>query len=330
MRTLAVLLLAAAACGGKSDDPKPQPKDAGIAVHAPVTLPFHTETMPIPLAEPLIELPKQESFTLVAPGKAPLAVLRYKLEARVGSYLAETALTTRHVEPATGAWSAPLKLAVIHDGFSISTQPTNLQMRPLPATLDGPSSPDTEEYIGGWKTEIADHRANAAIDARGQLGKVVFNDDPSGEHTQNPRDELAQRLLATLVPLPDKPVGIGAVWKVVTILRQRHAYLKQTATYTLTAITTTPTTAWTIGVDIKRTAEAQRVLDPTLPQGASIDLVAMFRELSGTLTIDPTHPIGVGKLAVESRLHVRVNVKDSSTEQLVEDLGTVVLTAPTP
>ena len=326
MKVPAIMLVGAVvACGGKSDDPKAAaPRDA--PARTKVELPMRTQSMdmkPVPLDEPVIELPKQESFTLLAPGKGTLAPLRYHLATAVGSYLAETALTTRHVD-AAGAWTAAIKLATIHDGFSISAQPTNLQLRPLPITLDGATTPDTQQYTASWTAQIADHRANAAIDDRGQLGKVFFNDDPTGGRTQSARDELAQRLLATLVPLPVEPIGVGASWRVVTILRQGHAFVKQTATYTLTAA---KPTEWTIDAAIQRVGESQRVTDPAMPPGASVDLVAMFRTVTGTLTLDPTHPLGIGKLTVESRLHARVNTKETSAEELVEDSGTVFLTA---
>ena len=73
------------------------------------------------------------------------------------------------------------------------------------------------------------------------------------------------------MPLPDKPIGAGATWKVVTILREGHAYVKQTATYKL-ASAPSATGPWKIDVEIKRIAEEQRIEDARMAPGTYVDL----------------------------------------------------------
>jgi hypothetical protein len=78
-------------------------------------------------------------------------------------------------------------------------------------------------------------------------------------------------------------------------------------------------------VTVLRVGEEQTVADPSLPKGATADLVALFRKLVGSLVVDPQRPLPIGgALTVESRLHVRIALPGKPTiEQVLEDTGSV-------
>jgi len=164
-----------------------------------------------------------------------------------------------------------------------------------------------------------------AFDVRGGFSAIRFNDDPTNARSARAKDELAQRLLSLIVPVPVEPVGTGASWRVVTILRQGPAYAKQTATYTLTSRTAG---AWKVHAQLQRVGEEQRISDPSLPPGTTADLLAMFRNVEGDIEIDPAQPLVTGgSLAIESRLHVKLQAPGQTAaqalEQIFEDTGTV-------
>lgn len=297
------VLVVLAACGSRAD--RPRRDDAAVPVEHHV------------LSAPAIMLPKLDSFTLMERGRAPTSVLRYAI-AGDAIALVETKLSSRHAEG--GAWSAWIELAV-RDGFAIK----NGTLRPLVAEVIVPS-PDAEAYLQRWKT-VQDRPLTAAIDERGQLGAVVFADDPGNVRSTVERDDITQRLLGTLIPVPAEPVGVGAQWRVVTILRQRPAVVKQTATYTLIAHTDT---RWTIAVDVQRIGEQQIVDEPELPKGTAVDLLALVRHYAGSVEIDPRRSFPVaGTLAFEAHMHLRIGhlPGPTYTEQLFEDKGTLQLTA---
>lgn len=335
MKPTVLVLLVALGCGGRDESSKPADGSGSGSAPAPVRRPDlrvgpsvqrqELTTRDVPLDEPVVALPRQDSFALLGAGAAPRAPLRYRLASGVATYQVVTQIATRHIG-ADAAWTAPLALPTIRDGFQISTQPTNLQLRPLPLAIDGTATPDVEQATALWRTAIADHRAHADIDDRGQLANVYFNDDPATKTSGPARDELVQRLLATVVPVPAEPIGKGASWRVVTVLRQGGAYIKQTATYTLTGVAKA---GWTVDVALDRVGEQQRI---PLPGGGGpgsaasyVELVALVRHVRGTLAIDPTHPIGTGKLATDATVHARI-VAGTTVEQLVEDTGTSELT----
>ena len=304
-------LVALVACSSKSDPPKPKPAPVEQKKSMDIAVPI--------MEEPAIELPKQESFTLLDPGKGAQAELRYKLAEGTTTHRAETKLTSRYLQGPK--WSDPIKLPAIRDGFAITVQGDKLLVRPLAAEI-ATKTPEAEAYIKTWKA-IENRRVTAAFDARGQLSGITFADDPTNAHSTDQKDELVQRLLVSVVPLPAEPVAVGAKWKVVTALRQRPAVVKQTAIYTLEARTAT---SWKIAMKLQRVAEPQTLRDPALPATTTAELVALFRVLEGTFEIDPRRALPTGSLSVESRLHVRLTLPGPHVqEQILEDIGTVTL-----
>jgi hypothetical protein len=277
--------------------------------------------------EPKIDLPRQESFKLLDAGKSPRAALRYALAQGTTRFIAQATLSSRHLDH--GAFTNPSALPAIRDGFAITVagdRAGKLALLPL-AGEAAAASPDADAYLTPWRTLLQNRRITVAFDDRGGFSAITFNDDATNARSGKARDELVQRLLLLIVPLPVEPVGAGASWRVVTILRQGPAYAKQTATYTLTARTPG---GWKLHAKLQRVGEEQRITDPALPAGTTADLLAMFRELEGDIEVDPTQPLIIGgALAFESRLHVKLQAPGQSaaqaTEQIFEDTGTVAL-----
>jgi hypothetical protein len=277
----------------------------------------------IALDEPAIELPKQEQFRLLDAGaKTGRARLRYTLAGGAATYTTATALTTRHLSD--GPAAAPIDLGTIRDGFTITPVAAQhrLALRALTAEVT-PANDDASGYLAPWRALLQGRTMNVTVDDRGQLQAITFNDDPGNARSQRAKDELIQRLLATLVPVPAEPIAPGARWRVLTILRQGPAYAKQTATYTLTARTDA---AWKIHLKLQRVGEPQRLRDPGLPPGTTAELVGLFRELEGDIEVGPRVPwIATGAMTIESRLHARLTPPgagaDRTVEQVFEDTG---------
>jgi len=329
-RTRAALAVIAAlwACKGGSPAGKTdvggsaQPASGASTATVP-TAPTVTErrSANVVFEEPKIDLPKQESFQLLDPGKGDRAVLRYSLAPGAVAFVAQTKLQTRHLDK--GVFTTPIVLPAIRDGFGITfaaDRPGQLALLPLPAQADAQSL-DADSYLMPWRSMLQSRRITLAFDDRGAFSSVVFNDDPTNARSAQARDELVQRLLTLIVPLPVEPVAEGASWRVVTILRQGPIYAKQTATYTLTSRTAT---GWKLHAKLQRVGEEQRITDPSTPSATTVDLVALFRLLEGDVEVDPKQPLIVGgSLTIESRLHVKVQSPGQSVaqEQIFEDTG---------
>lgn len=317
--TCRVLLVAAAlvACSSKSSEPKKVTKDAGVA-RVEKTLPGSGI---VRFEEPKIELPKQESFELLDAGKGERAPLRYQLAAGSLTYPIETKLRTRQL--VDSVWTTPVQLPAISDGFTINiAEPDKpLALRAITGTIAAPS-PEAEAYLAAWRT-IEKRVISVKLDPRGQLSGVTFADDPNNKTSQRARDEIFSRMLVVAIPLPEEPVGVGAKWRVATVLRQHPAIVKQVATYTLVARTAKQ---WKVAVAIERHGEEQVVFDQALPKGASATIIALVRSLEGTLDVDPAQPLPTGTLAAQSMLHVRIAMPDKHVrEQIFDDTGSISL-----
>ena len=109
----------------------------------------------------------------------------------------------------------------------------------------------------------------------------------------------------------------------MTILRQRPAVVKPTATYKLVEASAR---SWTIEAKIVRIAEEQMVTDPALPPGVLADVVAFVRTADAKLTVTPDHLFPAGTISLESTLHVRIGaLQRDQQEQIFEDTGTITL-----
>ena len=312
------VLAALSACKGGSP---PKTGDvAGSASASGAPSPAERRSANVVFDEPKIDLPRQESFTLLDPGKGEREVLRYALAPGTVAFLAQSTLQTRRLNQ--GAFTNPVKLPTIRDGFAITVaadRPGRLALLPLPAEAAAQSL-DADSYLMPWRL-LQSRRITLNIDDRGAFSSIVFNDDPTNARSAQARDELVQRLLTLIVPVPVEPVAGGASWRVVTILRQGPIYAKQTATFTLTSRSST---GWKLHAKLQRVAEEQRISDSSLPSATTVDLVALFRVLEGDVEVDPRQPLVVGgSLTIESRLHVKLQSPGQSVaqEQIFEDTG---------
>ena len=329
MRSL-ILALAVAACGSSDKPAAPAPRDAApLVVDQSVPVAKGDQYTPdqraIHLDEPKLDLPKQELFKLLDAGTGARAPLTYSYANGTSAIAIETKLSSRHLD--NGTWSPKLDMPPIRDGFALVSEGTKLVLRGLPGAITGASTKEAEQYLQFWKALLQDRRASVDVDVRGQLGKISFLDDPTNKRSEPSRNELANRLLVTIVPVPAEPIGTGASWKVVTVLRQNQVSVKQTATYTL--VERTPA-RWTIGIKIQRIGHEQSIADPSLPKGATAELVALLRDYTGTVEVDPTRAmIAKGALSIESRFHIKITTPGQPpVEHMVEDTGTVAITTP--
>jgi hypothetical protein len=320
MRLIAHLFAALlCACGSKdgASPPPPPTKLPPVEVRPPQDLGVDR------LPQPIVDLPKQQSFRVLDPGKGDMVALRYAVGEGEMTTRIEMTLTSRHMDG--GTWSATASLPPIRTALAVaSTGSGQLRARPLAGEVVGTATPEALAYLSGWKAS-ENRRLTIGFDARGQLGPIAFADDPTSTHSREAIDDLTQRLLSIVVPVPEDAVGVGASWRVVTILNQRPVVVKQTATYTLLARTGQ---GWKVGIDLQRIGEEQTITDPAVAKDAMVDLVALVRHYKGTLEVAHDRALPTGTLDIESSMHVRMQPRTGPVaEQILEDKGTVALTA---
>jgi len=329
------VIVALAACGRAGSAPDPPTAgldDQDARAIAPASTPQVKILRPDirSLPAPTIALPVRESIRVIDAGAAPRAPLRYRWDASANrEVVVEARLTSRRL--ADGAWSAPMPIAPIREGFGLITQPlagggARLSFRGAVAEVvagkDAAAAARATEYLATYRALLEHRRGDAPLDDRGQLGAPAFADAPPASSNDRAVDEVTQRWLEAAVPLPEPAIGKGARWRVVTALRAGAAVVKQTADY---ALVEARPDRWIIDVDVRRIGEDQLVDAPGMPTGTVAELIALFRENRGRVELSPSLPWPIaGTLTTELRVHAKLGVPDVGVrEDLSEDTGTL-------
>ena len=287
------------------------------------------------LQAPTVVLPQVESFTLTTPGMAPRSPLRYAFIDRTEDDVIAATITSRVNK--NGEWSSEDKLPTLREGFAVTSSKaatdanggTKLALRGLIGEVEGANkvtpavATDAQSHLERWRQFLERRRLTIDVSGRGELGTITFADDvaSASAKTVASRDEVVNRLLGWMVPLPVEDVGIGATWRVVTILRMGSAVVKQTATYTLLARTAD---RWTLDVEVTRVAEQQLVHDSAVPAGTTAELIGLMRETKGRWTVTPNSPFpSAGTSTFTLRVHGRLTDKNGPHSEASEDSGTL-------
>lgn len=321
---------------------------------AATTSPRVTQLTPPPrathdeLAEPAIELPLRESLAVQSTGEEPRQRHRYALAAVPRRYALTATLRARELTDSLPADAPAAPVPPFTESFVLEPAASGARLYWLgdpprlaraPDDKAGardpamPGDADDEEtqiapYVQRWKTLLAGRRASLALDERAMPVELTFAEDPLRASSGPERDELAQRLLALAIPLPAEPIGVGARWTAVTVMRQGLGVVKQTARYELIAATEQ---RLTVALDVRRVGEEQRIAAASvgLPPGASLELIALFRGVTGRVELELTAPLPVsGALTIEARSHQRLQLPDQPAREVItEDTGELALTS---
>ncbi len=309
---------------GPSELPKPPVRARNIDTERKVTV-FQNPP----------ELPRYKSLTVKHAGKAPTRLLTYRPDDKARQFVVSARVKSR--ELAAGTWSEFVALPEIRYGLGLQavpaeTGPTTVNIRGLEAEVGKPSQSDAKraenavrvanDFLVRYRKHLERRRATATIDATGRPGSLTLSPDLA-KSPENPRitHEFQQLMLEGIVPLPGEPVGVGARWRAVTLLRRGPGVVTQTGEYELLSATDD---RLEIRAEITQIGERQLIAAPGAPNSVSAELVALFWQIRGKLEVSlgsftPTS----GTLEVEMRVHSRLLRRDRPIDQFIESTGTV-------
>jgi hypothetical protein len=136
--------------------------------------------------------------------------------------------------------------------------------------------------------------------------------------------EVKQLYYASVVPLPEVAVGVGARWKVVSRLKRAGVIVKQTATYGISA---RKGDQLTVDVELRQIGEPQVLSARGLPAGAVAELIAFVYEARGAVQVDLARPFMSGTLAIDHRVHGRIYIDQRPTDTYTALTGTLQASA---
>jgi hypothetical protein len=278
-----------------------------------------------------IELPKLDSAKLLEPGKGKRTAYRYAMTGE-SKRVFTVATTVKTRELAGGAWTERIEVPEVSFGLEL-THPAKSADKGLrvfaralePTIADGSPTGKTAatQLIARYRALVEGRRATIENGGRGLPGKVTVTGLTPDDDGARPAQELNTMLAQSVVPFPEEPIGVGAKWKVVIMLRRGEAVVKQTAVYELKKV---EGTQLTIDQHIKQVGENQYLFSPDLPKGVTSELIAFFWETRGTVTVDPSvlTPVA-GSITVELRVHGKLVHPAETYEHFNESIGTATL-----
>ena len=328
----------AAGCGSCGSEKKVAGKD-GDAGAAATASSFKTITMQAEssgrsgAAANMPPVPRVESLRLLDAGKGRRQSLRYALDEQPRAFVITVRLETRRM--AAGDWEPRVTLPEIGYGLAVTPGADGaLSLRGLAARVaestakgkDGEGAARaTSDFLGRYRANLEGRLATATVDERGLLDQVTPVDDAAGKGPAAPemRHEVEQLLLESVVPFPEEPVGKGARWEVITVLRRGAGVVKQVATYELLEA---QKDRLRVAARLVQNGEHQVVNPAGLPAGTVAEILALVWRASGELVVSPASvtPLS-GTLDVEYRVHGRVERGLLRNEYFVESAGKVTL-----
>jgi hypothetical protein len=160
-----------------------------------------------------------------------------------------------------------------------------------------PMAAQVNELLAGFKS----FRGSQRIDTRGKL--IDFTIDESQEtqpQLAQAIESVKQSLGQMVAPLPEEPIGVGARWQVVSRLEQFGLQLTQRVEYRVISVQPKGITA---AVTLEQSSPPGKVSPPGMPQGMSVDLLALESKGQGEVQID------FEKLLSQSKLDLTVGMK---------------------
>jgi hypothetical protein len=184
--------------------------------------------------------PRRFELTLLDPGGAPRAPLRYLASAagvRVGRRLRTTLRQSISLDgaPTTQVASPPWSMAVTMIAPAAVAAPWRYELGRI--ELEPPETADSAQFrtiFEAWEPVAGE----LAVDARGRRApdaRAVFSAHLP-ERANEPLKLLDDCLDAWVPVLPEEPIGVGARWRVVDELSRAGLDLQRTATFTLAGV----------------------------------------------------------------------------------------------
>ena len=263
----------------------------------------------------------QITLTLLESGAEPRTVLRYQFQAN------RTERMVMQTDMAMAMEIGPLKqpekqlpstrMTMAIDSKEVSPEGDLHYEFTLEQTEVVSNPGDRPEAINAMQHQMDTMRGlkgSATVTSRGFSTDVNINiPRGAGPQVRQMIDGMKQSMTRMLVPLPDEPVGRGAVWQVTTPIETPAMKFTQVATYTLLEIQ-----GDTVKLDVQITQSAPP--QESRPIGGAPDTTVMLESLdtsgSGTVELQMTNVVPTSKLNLTTTNVVLSDQRVKTTMQI--------------
>ncbi len=146
------------------------------------------------------------------------------------------------------------------------------------------AAPAVVEAVKKSTQQLVGTSGHLVVDARNFTTAAEMNFSPNIDPTiRQMMDSMLQSFSQLSAPFPEEAVGVGAKWQVTSQIPAGGVVLKQTVTYTLTALDANRMTA---SVSLAQKADPQAFTGPTVPAGVKMRVVTWSGMGTGDLTFE--------------------------------------------
>ena len=225
--------------------------------------------------------------TLVSPGAAPRAALRYKVAPTFKSRL--DMVMTMGMNMDMGGMQMPMNMPSMKMSADVAVSgvsPTgdityDLVFADLTIDPTG-ADPNMVAAMQGAMPSMKGMKGTAVVSARGVQKSLKMDTGTVNPAMQQQMQQMSSSLENMSLPFPEEPVGVGAKWEVKQAQSAGGMRQFQKISVELTAVTGN---LITLAVKTEQTAPPQPVNNPALPPGATMSLVTLTGAGTGTMKI---------------------------------------------
>ena len=193
--------------------------------------------------------------------------------------------------------------------------------------LEGPEvMPELRDQMAEAIAAIPNAESRSVSDSRGQVksSETIFAEDVDPE-VQLQMGSLTSTLDQVVFGLPEEAVGLGGSWKVEFTVSQEGFSLKQAVIWTVKSV---DGGLVTFDIEISQNAETQKVVSPLLPPEASMTLLSMEGQGTGSAILDLARVVPQQlEMRMESRTLMSIDFF-GETEEMLQKMNMEMLLRP--
>ena len=275
--------------------------------------------------------PGQPSIvTLVAPGAAPRAALRYKVAPSFKSQLNMVMAMSMNMD--MGGTQMPMSMPAMKMSADVAVtavSPTGDITYDLvfsDMTIDPVGAdPNVVTAMQGAMPSMKGMKGTAVVTSRGIQKSVNMDMATVNPALQQTMQAMSSSLENMSLPFPEEPIGVGAKWEVKQAVDSGGMKTFQKITVELVAI---QGNAVTLGVKTEQTAPPQPVSNPQLPAGATMSLVSLTGTGTGTMKLKLDSLVPNSEMNAKTSTVMDMSMGGSSQRMSVDTTMKVTIAPP--
>jgi len=268
--------------------------------------------------------------TLVSPGAAPRAAIRYKVAPTFKSRLEMVMTMAMNMD--MGGMQMPMSMPSMKMSADVNVTAVSpagditydIMFSDMIVDSAG-ADPNMVAALQSGMPSMKGMKGTAVVSARGVQKSVNMDMATVSPALQQTMQAMSSSLENMSLPFPEEPIGLGAKWEVKQAVASGGMRTFQKIMVELTAI---DGNAITLGVKTEQTAPPQAVNNPQLPAGATVQLVNLTGTGTGTMKIKLDSLVPTSEMNAKTTTVMDMTMSGQSQRMSVDATMKVTIAPP--